>query len=207
MSWRGSLAQRFQRLPGVPEVRLLYRGLRQTGWVRSAHAGRPFDAAGNPIPWYTYAAISFLDQRVAANHRVFEWGSGNSTAWWARRAGEVVSCDDDPAWARLAATSQATVLTRSLDDGYVEAIRNRGLFDIAVIDGRHRVRCAFEAPSHLADGGVIVWDNADRSDYEEGYRHLLSLGFRRLDFDGFGPGTTKTWRTTVWYRDCNCLEI
>ncbi|MEM9708599.1 MAG: class I SAM-dependent methyltransferase [Pseudomonadota bacterium] len=51
------------------------------------------------VPWWTYDAIAevdvFLDGRSA---RVFEYGSGASTIWSARRAGTVISVEHDTDW-------------------------------------------------------------------------------------------------------------
>ncbi len=64
-------------------IRLL-RGdshLHASGWFKSALSGMPQDVHGEPLPWYTYAAIAFLAPRVSQNWCVFEYGSGQSTLW------------------------------------------------------------------------------------------------------------------------------
>lgn len=40
------------------------------------------DKDGNPIPWYTYPAIEFLNSLDFSSKNVFEYGTGNSTLWW-----------------------------------------------------------------------------------------------------------------------------
>ena len=49
-------------------------------------------------PWVTYPAIDFLERHLTARHRVFEWGSGGSTLFFAARAGEVISVEHDRGW-------------------------------------------------------------------------------------------------------------
>ena len=53
------------------------------------------------VPWWTFTASDevqrFLRQRPDA--RVFEWGSGASTVWLAKRATSVVSVEHDASWA------------------------------------------------------------------------------------------------------------
>jgi len=82
-------------------VRLLLRKygyLAAIGWPRSTRLGEPVDAQGMPIPWMTYPAVAFLEPRLRSSFRVFEYGSGNSTFWWAARVGYVESCEHDSDW-------------------------------------------------------------------------------------------------------------
>mgnify|MGYP001324924779 CR=1 FL=1 len=55
------------------------------GWLNSLVHGRPADAEGGMLPWLSYSAIDFIEGVVRADWRVFEWGSGTSTAWWSSR--------------------------------------------------------------------------------------------------------------------------
>src|SRR5690554_2742040 len=75
---------------GILEMRLGHRA--------SSLAGRPVDAAGLPIPWYTYPAIEYLSALDFRNCAVLEWGCGNSTLFWAARAKTVLSIENDPKW-------------------------------------------------------------------------------------------------------------
>ena len=86
-------------------------------------------------------------------------------------------------------------------------LRYNNAFDIIVIDGRDRVNCARNCLGALKDNGVVIWDNSDRDKYEEGYAYLVQNGFNRLDFDGLGPINCDGWRTSVFYRQNNCLGI
>ena len=56
------------------------------------------DRDGNPIPWYTYPAIEYLSQFDYSDKKVFEFGCGYSSPFWAERAAEVVSIEDNPIW-------------------------------------------------------------------------------------------------------------
>lgn len=103
-----------------------------------------------------------------------------------------------------------TYIHRALeeDGDYCREIANHAPgFDVVVIDGRDRVNCARQAVGRLADAGVIVWDNAERERYREGYALLEAQGFRRIDFVGLGPINPKAWMTSIFYRAANCLGI
>src|SRR5262245_36157876 len=78
------------RIPLLHGVAVARHVLTDTGWLRSAVEHRPVDRVGRPMPWITYPAIRLLDERVPSKSRVFEYGGGHSTLWWAERAYEVV---------------------------------------------------------------------------------------------------------------------
>lgn len=187
--------------------------LRESGWFGSVARSMPVDGAGNPIPWYTYGAIRFLADRLVAPVSVFEYGSGNSTLWWAERARRVVCCEHDRYWHSL----MTTRLPDNVEHLFCEFVpgaeyaqqiaRNHDEFDIVVIDGRDRVNCAKNSVQALRPRGVVVWDNSDRTEYQPGYDFLANQGFKRLDFWGMGPINSYGWCTSVFYRAGNCLGI
>src|SRR5205085_11489617 len=53
------------------------------------------------IPWFSYAAIDFLDQFLQPTMAVCEYGSGGSTLFLARRASSVYSIEDNTTWYNL----------------------------------------------------------------------------------------------------------
>ena len=56
------------------------------------------DRDGNPIPWYTYPAIEYLSQFDYSQKKIFEFGTGYSSMYWAKRAQKVISIEDKPEW-------------------------------------------------------------------------------------------------------------
>lgn len=57
--------------------------LRKLGWVESVRTGKPCRKDGSPIPWMNYSVIQFLDERLNKDLSLFEYGSGNSTMFYA----------------------------------------------------------------------------------------------------------------------------
>ena len=54
--------------------------LKKLGWFRSFKFKESIDHNGNPIPWWTYSIIDFLQERLNNKSiRVLEFGCGNST--------------------------------------------------------------------------------------------------------------------------------
>jgi hypothetical protein len=215
---RRALAMMRQPRRSRSELRALWKWwtddsyLRQVGWFDSFLEFRPVDRRGEPLPWFTYAAMAFLQGRVKKEMSVFEYGSGNSTLWWGNRVSRVVSCEHDPSFYQLLRPklpANVVYVQRELaGEAYPRAIEPyEREFDIVVIDGRERVACAKHCLGALKPGGVVVWDNSDREEYREGYDHLQAHGFRRLDFVGLGPINTYGWATSIFYSSANCLEI
>ena len=189
----------------------LHGYLRETGWLESNEKGLPIDSEGSPLPWYTFSSIEFLKRRIKKDFRVFEYGSGNSTLWWAERSSFVVSCEHSDEWFNLfqdAVPDNVEYMHRALSGDYTSSVSSQQeAFDIIVIDGRERVECAKHAVNALTDRGLIVWDNSDREIYEEGFGFLRRQGFRRVDFWGLGPINGYSWCTSIFYKDGNCLGI
>lgn len=66
-------------------------------WLRCQKKGA--SPLADARPWLTFPAIRFLEQIVRKDMRVWEYGSGGSTLFFAARAGEVLSVEHDPEWA------------------------------------------------------------------------------------------------------------
>ena len=187
--------------------------LDEVGWFKSVERGMPVDREGSPLPWFTYSAISFLGNRLRPDMKVFEYGSGHSTLWWSSRVSSVVAYEHDALWferlkPRVPPNVKHVFCKLEPNGDYCRGVlRERTRFDVIVIDGRDRVNCARNVAEAIADDGVVIWDNSDREKYKEGFDILAAHGFKRIDFDGFGPINTRPWRTSIFYRDSNCLGI
>jgi predicted O-methyltransferase YrrM len=145
--------------------------------------------------------------------KVFEYGCGASTLWWAARVERVIAVDHDPEWSgRISsqAPPNATVVHHLLDPAgpyETNALAHDTRFDIVVIDGRNRVRCVPHAMAALRPGGVIVYDNTDRAEYADGLRALAEASFHRVEFIGLAPMVDFKSETSVFFRIENCLGI
>ena len=51
------------------------------------------------LPWMSFSAIDFLNEKMRKNWEVFEWGVGGSTNFLAFRVNQLVSVEHDPDWA------------------------------------------------------------------------------------------------------------
>lgn len=185
------------------------------------------DLARMDLAWWSYPAMhhveAFLTDRPGA--RVFEFGAGASTAWLARRAGQVDSVEHDTEWVEYvrelladtpgvklhavpatAATAQTVVRSgrvghTELDFGaYVSTIDQvGGPFDLIVVDGRARNDAFRHSLDHLAEGGVIVFDNVKRKRYWEVISALPGLRIELLK--GATPTLPYPTTTGLIWRD------
>lgn len=178
--------------------------LETSGWLNSMACAKPVDQAGRPIPWFTYPAIDFLTQIMRPAWRIFEWGSGHSTLWWADRVAAVTSVEDDKAWyetIRSRMPGNAMLLWHGEAAEYVQAMADQqARFDVVVIDGSHRNACAQIATEFVTDTGLIVFDNTDMLVHREGVETLNACGWQRIDFYGLIPSCYYKNCTSVFFR-------
>jgi len=177
------------------------------------------------VPWWTYRAIDAVESWLAAQARplrVFEYGSGASTLWLARRADEVHSVEHHrgfgehiaPALSRMGnvdfriveAVASAEPGVPSAKEGhagldfadYVATIdKVGGEFALIVIDGRAREACLTAALAHLAPGGMIVFDNSRRARYR---RAIAGSGLVERRFRGLTPTLPYPDQTSLLHR-------
>lgn len=175
-----------QELPTILRVDHVYREQSRADrpdwkrWLASLGAIYHLDRMiALDLPWWNVAATEavarFLRERASA--RVFEYGSGASSFWLARRAQSVVTVEHDADWAtkvnaRLPEITNAQLIFSPCDTAghgpdqpYVQSIANQGMFDLIVIDGRHRAACLAAATPHLKQDGIILFDDSGRERY------------------------------------------
>lgn len=187
--------------------------LKKIGWLRSAEMQLPVDIEGKPLPWYTYAAIYFIEKKITRSMNIFEYGSGNSTLWWSSRVSSVISIEHERSWfdkMKQRISSNVEYRYCELIDGgqYCKVVSEyEKRFDVIIIDGRDRINCVKNSLKALKDDGVIIWDNSDRDAYLEGYNYLLEKNFKRLDFYGYTPFSFCDSCTSIFYRTDNCFDI
>lgn len=153
-------------------------------------------------PWLTRNAIKELSRFLTPSMVAFEWGSGRSTVWIARRVKRLVSVEHHPEWyakiaQRLRVSHLSNVDYRCCASGaareeYASQIDEfaDGSFDMVLIDGEGRNRCIRHAAPKVRVGGYIVVDNADTPGYD--FTPLRSFD-RRSTFNG-------VWRTDFFRR-------
>lgn len=146
------------------------------------------------VPWWTYKAIDHVEAWLAGRTgevRAFEWGSGASTLWLAKRVTSVHSVEHHRGFGEMMQEALRDVPNATIDivepipatapvipsakeghghldfEPYVEHIhRVGGTYSLIVVDGRAREACLLAALDHLEEGGIIVFDNTLRRRYQ-----------------------------------------
>lgn len=173
------------------------------------------DLVALDVPWWTTGAAARVEAHLAAlggAARVFEYGSGASSVWLARRAARVTSVEHHPGFAALVRdlARDAGVGDRlellevapersaepevpsgrggeaGLDYArYVRAIdRVPGDLDLVVVDGRARAACVEAAARRLAPGGIVLLDDSQRPRYS---RAVAASGLAVRRYRGWVP--------------------
>lgn len=202
-----------------PKVLVKLLSLRLTGylvdvgWFNAFKSGKPVGNNFEPLPWFTYSFIDFLTERLNNKLNIFEFGSGNSTFYFAKRIKHITSIEHNVEWynklIRKIPDNVNLLLSKTdSEDDYVGLIKlSKNKFDIVFIDGIHRNECSHSAVEILSERGVIVLDDSERVEYSEGMKYILNQGFKKINFWGMPPGMLLRKCTTVFYRNNNCLGI
>jgi hypothetical protein len=142
------------------------------------------DKTGHPWePWLTREAIEILDKTLFPSTKLFEFGSGGSTVWYARRCQFVDSIEHDADWLRIVNRAivfhqlrNVCVFYGNPENNYTHYLSfageilakngpKFGPYDVVIVDGRCRVKSVMTAAPYVRPGGRIVLDNAERPYY------------------------------------------
>jgi predicted O-methyltransferase YrrM len=164
------------------------------GWLRYPAAWWRARRGSTPErPWIVPASIGFLRRRIRSYWSILELGAGRSTAWFARRAGRVISFEDNGFWAdqtreRLREQGLENVELRQLPveqfatevDGLPDAS-----FDLVVVDFLEaptatRIDVLKPAMEKVRPGGFLLLDDSDRPGYAEAFELLADWRFRKF---------------------------
>lgn len=140
-----------------------------------------FERENPDAPWLVPAAIAYIEQELRPEFVGFEWGSGRSTLWFARRVCHITSVEGRRAWFDevtrwLTKDDLAERVTLHLAEvtsehnfspaeieryaGVIDSMVDSSL-DFIVVDGHFREACLRRAANKLRPGGLLIIDNTD----------------------------------------------
>ncbi len=149
------------------------------------------DKDKNPIPWFTYPTIEYLKQVDFSKKSIFEWGSGNSTLFWASKSKNISSVEGDFNWYETGLQKTKDLKNVKLvwapdKNTYIESIKETTRkYDVIVIDGSYRFDCTKASIKSLKHGGLIILDNSNW--FPKTSRFLRHSGFIEIPMVGFAP--------------------
>lgn len=183
-----------------------------SGWLRYPAARWRGRTGRTPVrPWIVPASIGWLRRRMRSDWSVLELGSGRSTVWYARRAGRVLSLEDNEYW--------YPQTKERLDEAGLENVKLRlrpveefpqevaGLqddaFDLVVVDFLEaptvtRIDALKPAMKKVRPGGFLLLDDSDRPGYAEAFE--LLAGWRLRQFTGVKDEWPEACETAIFRR-------
>ncbi len=186
--------------------------LSTTGWSLSWDRNECVDSDGNFVPWYNYAVIDFLTEKLSkGSFRVFEYGCGYSTIFYAMRCAFVHSVETRLDWVSLVQEKARLLNLHNIRLNHLVEDFHLGLvehYDIIVVDSVNRHECAMRAIGHIADNGIIIVDNLERQNLQKTLDMLcVENGFKVIVFSGLGPLKTTNSKTGIFYKSDNIFGI
>jgi predicted O-methyltransferase YrrM len=119
-------------------------------------------------PWLGYRAVNRLDEIIKPDWSILEFGSGMSSLFFARRCRRLVTVESDSEWYERMqgffaeqGFGNVDYRLRGADDYTAHADLPERSFDLVVVDGLVRDRCALTALEKVKSGGYVFFDNSD----------------------------------------------
>ncbi len=172
------------------------------GHKRSILQQQHVDAAGKPLPAYSYPAISYLGQIDLSARSVLEFGSGNSTSFWSECAEKVVSIfvggDSEGRNDRDAVENIQHFVAQDPAEAASLAVLCARKFDVVVLDCGERFHLVEAATQIVSDEGMII---LNESDWHPATASLLrGPDVIQVDFEGFGSLRPHLFTTSIFLK-------
>ena len=130
-------------------------------------------------PWLTRRAKELLNDWLRPKDIGIEWGTGQSTIWFARHVARLISIEHDKKWyehvkqllknnginnVELHFAPLTSTNPSSENQEYLRIAQKlpEQSIDFALVDGKLRDRCVEVAIRLLKPGGLLIIDNAER---------------------------------------------
>jgi predicted O-methyltransferase YrrM len=161
------------------------------------------------LPWLNFPTIEFLKSYIKPEMTVFEYGSGFSTLFFARRAKLVNSIESSLDWHGRIST---LILENDVKNVELKLCTNLPYFaneisnfkeksyDLILVDSRDRAMCLETAVNFCKNTGIILLDNSERDNLKNAKNKMLDIGFNATDFGGNGPMRSEISFATVFFK-------
>jgi hypothetical protein len=134
------------------------------------------------IPWMHEGVVNMLKNVLSSDTKILEFGSGNSTLFYSKYTNNIYSVEHDKTWynkiskkldnkivyklIEIDYVSKPSTDLKFYNSNSVEEIFEMNIpdeyFDIIIIDGIHRVNCAYGSIKKLKKGGILILDDTNR---------------------------------------------
>lgn len=167
------------------------------------------------FPWYTHGALDVISKWDLSDKVVVEWGGGDSTIWWAKKAKEVYSVDHNLEWAKYVMDKMYELELKNYvnihipthegdqtetRNEYVEYYK-RVKPNICIVDGVHRYECAEYAVKVLKPEILIIDNHQQDYVFMCPSLDILLEGVRMERFiqENHTEHSGNPWATAIFY--------
>lgn len=174
------------------------RRLVARGHSASASGKLPIAQDGSPVPWYSYPFLDFLADVDVSGWNVLEFGSGQSTLYWAARARRILAYEHNAQWLetlrpKLPAHAEIRLFEGEATLATLETLDWKP--SLVVIDGCKRLACAKASLRVFGRHPLYVLENSDWLPKTAAF--LREQGLAEIRFKGFGPVNGYAWCTSL----------
>lgn len=167
-------------------------------------------------PWINGNGRNWLANYLTKDMKVFEYGSGGSTIYMAKRVKEISTVESDIYWySKVIRTIRAmgikncrmfyaeapfsrlnhAPINENMYVSYAEKIKKFpcNYFDLVFVDGRGRELCVRQSLPKIKKGGYLLLDNSDRAEYKAIFDFMKAYPFQTFT-SGEMPNATTVWK-------------
>ena len=198
----------------------------KAGWQKSFLEGLSQDSKGSALPWMTYPFIEFILTKLQPHHKIFEFGSGSSTLFFAPKVQKIVALESNKKWREImqimlcevgAKNVELVLMEDALENpayenfaqDYIAKFKNSApdlqnnieKFDFVIVDSLKRFACAQNSIEAIKPGGAIILDDSERPHYKKIFDFFAEKGFQKQDFFGIAPGQFRIKNTTIFWKN------
>lgn len=127
--------------------------------VEALEGGRLRQKDGLIMPWYTWPCLEWLSGLDLKDKWVWEYGVGDSTAWFQEKGAITNGVDDDFDWAVKYDAECFHDVAHYCGCIALDRYVVQPKFHIVIIDGVFRDQCTSWALAGLKPGGYLIIDN------------------------------------------------
>ena len=182
------------------------------GHFKSSFLNKSVASTGEALPWYTYPAVDFLRTRDFSDKTILEFGGGQSTLWWAKRAKNVITLEEDGNWYEMLkrtipSNAKLFLISKESREKCVAEVESAlktleiPHYDVVIIDGLFREQMVDIACRVVRPEGAIICDNAEGYGFYDGFKDRR---LKRVDFFGHAPGVIFPHCTSIFFGN-NCF--
>lgn len=174
------------------------RRLVSRGHSKTADTGLPQNWDSSPVPWYTYPFIDFLIDLDTSKWKILEFGSGQSTLYWAPRSAHILTYENSMEWfKKMQKKIPDNVEMRMFkgEETLAELPEINFQPDLIIVDGWKRGACAQRSVEQFGLKPLYILENSDW--FPEAAAAMRASGLVEIRLKGFGPVNGYAWATSL----------